>query len=357
MFPVFRIKSLAKVRLQSQTHVPKSPKHGEWGLDRYNKKMQKWNKQECEEWLWDVCRVYPKSLIPEITKQFNIKDGNDLADLTFEQLITCTSIKGLRPFHSRIIGSEILHRRELGLERHVTNSKPYSWPYNGILHPGNTCVIVIDMQNDFCNPNFPGAYIKSVNPSCDFKDVGEIIPCIQRLLTTMRTKGYRIMHTRESHLPLSADLPANKHWRSAAEGCPGLGDTNGDMNIRPLTYGTYGWEIIDALKTGPNEPVIDKPTKGAFGNTQIELCLRNMGIQNIILTGVTTDVCVHTIMREANDRGFECILAHDASCSVNKKVWEAAIESVHLSGGIFGCTASVDEIIAAMNWTPKKGKE
>jgi len=155
---------------------------------------------------------------------------------------------------------------------------------------------------------------------------------------------------------LSADLPANKHWRSCGDGVPGLGDSNGDMNIRPLTYGTFGWEIIKELQPAANEPVIDKPTKGAFGNTNIELVLKNLGIQNIILTGVTTDVCVHTIMREANDRGFECLLATDASCSVNKRVWAAAIESVHLSGGIFGCTATVEEITTAMNWDPRNNK-
>jgi len=290
--------------------------------------------------------------------EFNIKDGNDLATLTFDKMLTTKSaqLKDLRPFHARVVAAEIMHRKELPMERYVTNSKPYHWPYNGIMHPGNTCVIVVDMQNDFCNPNFPGGYIKSVNPSCDFADVKAIIPNIQRLLETMRKLGYRVLHTRECHLALSADMPANKHWRSAGEGIPGLGDTNGDPNIRPLTHGTYGWEIIDELTPASNEPVIDKPTKGAFGNTSIELVLRNLGIQNIILTGVTTDVCVHTIMREANDRGFECILATDSTCSVNKKVWEAAIESVHLSGGIFGCTASTDEIIAAMKWDPKVNK-
>src|SRR5690242_11172528 len=95
---------------------------------------------------------------------------------------------------------------------------------------------LVDMQNDFCNPNFKDGYIKSVNPSCDFADVKAIIPNIQNLLSTMRRLGYRILHTRECHLPLSADLPANKHWRSTAKGIPGLGDTNGDMNIR------YEWQ-------------------------------------------------------------------------------------------------------------------
>jgi len=295
-----------------------------------------------------------------ILDHFNIQNGKDLAELTFDKLMTVNSdkLKGLRPFHARIIGAEIMHRKELPFERYVTNSKPYTWPYNGIMHPGNTAVIVVDMQNDFCNPDFKGGYIKSVNPSCDFADVKAITPNIQALLATMRKLGYRVLHTRESHLPLSADLPANKHWRSCAEGIPGLGDTNGDPNIRPLTHGTYGWDIIDAVKPAANEPVIDKPTKGAFGNTSIELILRNLGVQNLIMTGVTTDVCVHTIMREANDRGFECILATDASCSVNQRVWAAAIESVHLSGGIFGCTATVKEITDAMNWDPRnKGKK
>jgi len=332
------------------SHVP--VRKNLWGIDRYNKDMKNWTKKECDDWLWEICKVYPKRLTTAILEEHKIKDGTDLANLTFDKLIT-HPIKDLRPFHARIVASEVMHRKELPMERYVTNAKPYPWPYNGILHAGNTAVIVVDMQNDFCNPNFAGGYIKSVNPTCDFADVKAIIPRVQYLLENMRKKGYRVLHTRESHLPLSADLPANKHWRSTCEGIPGLGDTNGDMNIRPLTYGTYGWDIIDALKPAPNEPVIDKPTKGAFGNTQIELVLRNLGIQNIILTGVTTDVCVHTIMREANDRGFECILATDATCSVNKKVWEAAIESVHLSGGIFGCTATVDEIVSALSWDPR----
>jgi len=315
--------------------------------------MRDWTREECDEWLWDVCKVYPKNLTGQILSTFKIKDGKDLVGLTFDKLLTNKTIPGLRPFHARIVASEIMHRKELPMERHIVDSKPYAWPYNGILHAANTAVIVVDMQNDFCNPNFPGAYIKSVNPSCDFKDVQTITPRIQALLAAMRRLGYRVLHTRESHLPLSADLPANKHWRSCEVGCPGLGDTNGDQNVRPLTYGTYGWEIIDALKPADNEPIIDKPTKGAFGNTNIELILKNLGIQNLILTGVTTDVCVHTIMREANDRGFECLLATDASCSVNKHVWEAAIESIHLSGGIFGCTATVDEIIKAIEWDPR----
>jgi len=336
------------------SHVPFKP--AKWGKARANKDMRNWNFQECEEWLWDICKVYPKHLTSDILKEFNVKDGNDLTQLTFDKIIRNNTLKDLRPFHARIVASEVMHRKELPMERHVIQSLPYAWPYNGILHPGNTTVIVVDMQNDFCNPDFPGSYIKSVNPSCDFADVKAIIPKIDQLLREMRKLGYRVIHTRESHLALSADMPANKHWRSTGDGVPGLGDCNGDMNVRPLTHGTYGWEIIDSLKPAANEPVIDKPTKGAFGNTSIELVLRNLGIQNIILTGVTTDVCVHTIMREANDRGFECLLATDATCSVNKKVWEAAIDSVHLSGGIFGCTATVDEIVQALNWDPRNKK-
>jgi len=328
------------------SHVPvkDTKSNPRWGKD-----MRSWTKAECQEWLWDVCRVYPKHLSGSVMSEFKIQSGADLASLTFDKLITNKSIKEFRPFHARIISSEVMHRKELAKERYVLNSKPYNWPYNGIMHPANTAVIVIDMQNDFCNPDFKGAYIKSVNPSATFDDVKAIIPNIQALLTAMRKLGYRVLHTRESHTTLSADLPANKHWRSAGDNAPGLGDTNGDMNIRPLTYGTFGWDIIKELTPEPNEPVIDKPTKGVFGNTNIELILKNLGIQNIILTGVTTDVCVHTIMREANDRGYECLLATDSSCSVNKKVWAAAIESVHLSGGIFGCTATSADIIQTIS--------
>jgi len=350
----------------SNSHVPAKKARetsGQWGIARYNKDMRKWSLQECEEWLWDVCKVYPQNLIQPILSEFKIKNGADLAELTFDKLLLSAKrsekLKNLRPFHARIIGAEIMSRKELPFERYVIQSKPYTWPYNGIMHPGNTAVIVVDMQNDFCNPNFPQAYIKSVNPSCDFADVKAITPNIQSLLGTMRKLGYRIIHTRESHLPLSADLPANKHWRSCAEGIPGLGDIHDNLkpNIRPLTHGTYGWEIIDELKPADNEPVIDKPTKGAFANTNIDLVLKTLGVQNLIMTGVTTDVCVHTIMREANDRGFECILATDATCSVNQRVWAAAIESVHLSGGIFGCTATVKDIEQAMNWDPRNKKE
>jgi len=351
------MKNVGKV--VSNSHIPilsSRETQGAWGIGRYNKDMRKWTKQECEDWLWDVCKVYPRNLGGKLLTHFKVNNGDDLANLTFDKLITlnASELKAFRPFHARVVAAEIMHRKELPMERYVVNSKPYCWPYNGIMHPGNTAVIVVDMQNDFCNPNFAGGYIKSVNPSCDFADVKAIVPNIQKLLETMRRLGYRVLHTRECHLPLSADMPANKHWRSTGDNVPGLGDTNGDPNIRPLTFGTFGWDIIDELKPAANEPVIDKPTKGAFGNTSIELVLRNLGIQNLILTGVTTDVCVHTIMREANDRGFECILATDSTCSVNKRVWEAAIESVHLSGGIFGCTATTEEIIGAMNWDSRK---
>jgi hypothetical protein len=211
------------------------------------------------------------SYLQPLLDTFKIANGADLAELTFDKLITLKpgTINGLRPFHCRIISGEVMHRKELPMERYVTNSKPYTWPYNGIMHPGNTAVIVgtfcrfrfylsfslcqikllfcsplVDMQNDFCNPTFKDGYIKSVNPSCDFADVKAIIPNIQKLLSTMRRLGYRVIHTRECHLPLSADLPANKHWRSTAKGIPGLGDTNGDMKIR---YAFFLMKILTHL--------------------------------------------------------------------------------------------------------------
>ncbi|EEB86054.1 isochorismatase family protein [Roseobacter sp. GAI101] len=216
------------------------------------------------------------------------------------------------------------------------DAAPFAFPFDR----DKIALVVIDMQRDFIEPGGFGASLGN-----DVSLLGAIVPTVRRLLDGFRAAGLPVFHTRECHLPDLSDCPPAKRLR----GAPALRIGDAGPMGRILIAGEPGADIIPELAPLPDETVIEKPGKGAFYGTGFGDMLAARGIAQLAIAGVTTEVCVQTTMREANDRGYDCLLATDATESYFPSFKAATIDMIVAQGGIVGWAAPTDAILEALD--------
>ena len=212
-------------------------------------------------------------------------------------------------------------------------------PYGFEFDPRTTALLVIDMQRDFVDPGGFGEALGN-----DVSLLRRAVPPTERVLKAAREAGLPVIHTREGHRPDLSDCPPSKKARGRLKA--GIGDP-GPMG-RILVRGERGHDIVDSLRPVPGEPIIDKPGKGSFYATDLDAILKNRGIKQLVVCGVTTEVCVHTTVREANDRGYDCLVLEDCVASYFPEFQRVALEMIKAQGGIFGWVSSSARFLEAL---------
>jgi nicotinamidase-related amidase len=215
-------------------------------------------------------------------------------------------------------------------------------PYPFTFSPAATALLLIDLQRDFLEPGGFGELLGN-----DVSLLARVVEPVQAVLAAARAEGMLVIHTREGHRPDLGDCPPSKRARGGVEtiGAPG-------PNGRILVRGEPGHDIVEAVAPAPGEIVLDKPGKGSFHATDLELILRNHGVAGLVVCGVTTEVCVHTTVREANDRGFECLVLADCVGSYFPEFHDVGLRMIAAQGGIFGWVAPSAAFLAALGADP-----
>lgn len=221
------------------------------------------------------------------------------------------------------------------------NAEPYDFEFD----PEATALVVIDMQRDFL---YRGGFGEMLGN--DVSQLARTIAPTQKVLSAFRRAGLKVAHTREGHRPDLADCPPSKRRRGKLK--VGIGD-DGPMG-RILVRGYEGHDIVKELAPVEGEPVIDKPGKGAFYATDLQTILENWGVRSLVVCGVTTEVCVNTSVREANDRGYECLVLEDCVGSYFPEFQKAGIAMIKAQGGIFGWVAQSSALLPVLEGLKKK---
>ena len=212
-------------------------------------------------------------------------------------------------------------------------------PYEFEFDLRSCALMIVDMQRDFVDPGGFGEALGN-----DVSLLRKVIAPIKTVLDTARSNKMLVIHTREGHRQDLSDLPQNKKLRGKLK--VGIGDP-GPMG-RILVRGEYGHGIVDELKPAPGEPIVDKPGKGAFHATDLDSLLRNRGIKQLVVCGVTTEVCVNTSVREANDRGYDCLVLEDCVGSYFPEFQIASLNMIKAQGGIFGWVGDSKQFLEAL---------